>query len=163
MSGEPPVSDRVQASAHSPTQRSAQAAAGNARARFEAEVLPHLGKMYRRARALECRPADAEDLVQEALTRALRAFGRFELREFGAFPWLLRILENVFYTREGKRRRELSLIQARSAPNPNTEADVLVIVGSASSKEQPVKRMRLRKQASSPTMLPAKVPFGRRA
>jgi len=40
----------------------------------------------------------------------LRAFAGFELREYGARPWLLRILRNVFYTRKGRQRREPTLL-----------------------------------------------------
>ena len=42
--------------------------------------------------------------------RAFTAFERFELREYGARPWLLRILHNVFYTGRTRRRREPTLL-----------------------------------------------------
>lgn len=80
------------------------------KARFEKIALPHLDAVHRMARALTRNQAEAEDLVQEAFVRALRAFGRFELREYGARPWLLRILHNVFYTTRGGRRREPTLL-----------------------------------------------------
>lgn len=80
------------------------------RARFEALALPHLDAVYRMARTLGSDSSEADDLVQETFVRAYRAFGRFELREYGARPWLLRILYNVFYTSKGKQRREPSLL-----------------------------------------------------
>jgi len=54
--------------------------------------------------------AEAEDLVQEALLRAYRAFGGFELRDYGAKPWLLRILHNVFYTHRGREAKQPTLL-----------------------------------------------------
>jgi len=81
------------------------------KARFEEIAIPHLDAVHRMARALTRNQAEAEDLVQEVFVRALRAFGRFELREYGARPWLLRILHNVFYTTRGGRRREPILLE----------------------------------------------------
>jgi RNA polymerase sigma-70 factor (ECF subfamily) len=81
------------------------------RARFEEIALPHLDAVHRIARALASHAAEADDLVQETFVRAFRAFDRFELREYGAKPWLLRILHNVFYTLRGKQRRGPTLLQ----------------------------------------------------
>lgn len=80
------------------------------KARFEAIALPHLDAVYRIAQALGSDAAEADDLVQETFVRAFRAFERFELREYGARPWLLRILHNVFYTMKGRERREPTLL-----------------------------------------------------
>lgn len=80
------------------------------KAQFEAIALPHLDAVYRIARALGSDAAEADDLVQETFVRAFRAFERFELREYGARPWLLRILHNVFYTMKGRERREPTLL-----------------------------------------------------
>jgi RNA polymerase sigma-70 factor (ECF subfamily) len=66
--------------------------------------------MYRLARRLAGNEAEAEDVVQEALLRAYRAFDRFELREYGAKPWLLRILHNTFYTRRGREAKQPALL-----------------------------------------------------
>lgn len=82
-----------------------------ARAHFEAVALPHLDSIYRMARALGSDAVEADDLVQETYARAYRGFGRFELREYGAKPWLLRILQNVFYTFKGRQRREPVLLE----------------------------------------------------
>ncbi len=77
--------------------------------RFEAVAIPHLDAVHRMACTLARNRADADDLVQETFVRAFRAFERFELRAYGARPWLLKILHNVFYTTKGRRRRELLL------------------------------------------------------
>ncbi|MHC4696394.1 MAG: sigma-70 family RNA polymerase sigma factor [Planctomycetota bacterium] len=76
------------------------------RASFEAIALPHLDAVYRMARTLCHDQVEAEDLAQETFSRAFRGFDAFELREYGARPWLLRILHNVFYTAKGKQRRD---------------------------------------------------------
>ncbi len=78
-------------------------------ARFQEIALPHLDAVYRIARVLTSNEAEADDLTQETFTRALRAFDRFELRDYGARPWLLRILHNVFYTERSRRKREFKL------------------------------------------------------
>lgn len=75
------------------------------RERFEEIALPHLDAVFGVARALTSRANDAEDLVQETFVRAFAAFDRFELREYGAKPWLLRILHNVYYSDYGRQKR----------------------------------------------------------
>src|ERR1700674_5400816 len=66
------------------------------RARFEAEVLPHLDAAYRFARWLTCAPGDADDVVQEAVLRAFRAFDT--LRGSDVKAWLLAIVRNCHST-----------------------------------------------------------------
>lgn len=75
------------------------------RERFEVEALKHLDSVYRVAVILCSSGDDVEDLVQETFIRAFQAFGGFELRDYGAKPWLLRILHNTFYSYKGKQRR----------------------------------------------------------
>ncbi len=65
-------------------------------ARFEQEVLPHLGAAYNLARWLTRNEHDAEDLVQEAYLRALRFFEGF--RGGDSRAWLLTIVRNTCYT-----------------------------------------------------------------
>ncbi len=80
------------------------------RERFEVEALKHLDTVYRVAVML-CRSSDeAEDLVQETFIRAFQAFKGFELRSYGAKPWLLRILHNTFYSYKNKQRRSPATI-----------------------------------------------------
>jgi RNA polymerase sigma-70 factor (ECF subfamily) len=47
------------------------------RRRFEAQVLPHLDAAHNLARWLARSPADADDIVQEAILRAYRSFDGF--------------------------------------------------------------------------------------
>jgi RNA polymerase sigma-70 factor (ECF subfamily) len=63
---------------------------------FEAVVLPHLDAAYNLARWLMRDAAAAEDVVQEAVLRALTYFAGFK----GVNPraWLLQIVRNTAYT-----------------------------------------------------------------
>ncbi|TWT45802.1 ECF RNA polymerase sigma factor SigR [Phycisphaerae bacterium RAS1] len=72
---------------------------------FEALALPHAEAIYRFARRLTRDEHEAEDLVQEAYLKAYKAFGRFEEREFGVRPWLLKILYNAFLNRQVRAKR----------------------------------------------------------
>ena len=76
-----------------------------AKARFDEYVLPEVDVMYRVAMSLTRNPADAEDLVQDALLRAYRAIDRFD----GRYPraWLLTILRNAQVNRVRRKRPEL--------------------------------------------------------
>ena len=73
------------------------------RNRFEAQVLPHLDAAYRFARWLTCSPADAEDVVQEAILRAFRSFDA--LRGSDVKSWLLVIVKNCHFTAAKQRQR----------------------------------------------------------
>lgn len=77
---------------------------------FNAAVLPHLDLVYRIALKMTGDVSEAQDLVQETFLRAFRSFGQFELREYGAKPWLLKILHNVFITRRSHESRAPSLM-----------------------------------------------------
>ena len=76
------------------------------RRRFEAQALPHLDAAYNLARWLARPPLDADDIVQEAMLRAFRAFDSF--RGDNVKPWLLSIVRNCFLTavRQTRRRRD---------------------------------------------------------
>jgi RNA polymerase sigma-70 factor (ECF subfamily) len=73
------------------------------RARFEAQALPHLDAAYNLARWLARPPLDADDIVQNAMLRAFRAFDSF--RGDNVKPWLLQIVRNCFLTAAGTVRR----------------------------------------------------------
>jgi RNA polymerase sigma-70 factor (ECF subfamily) len=62
---------------------------------FEAVVLPHLDAAYNLARWLMRERAAAEDVVQEAMLRALTYFPSF--RGGNARAWLLQIVRNAAY------------------------------------------------------------------
>lgn len=72
---------------------------------FEELALPHLEMVYRVALRLTRSEHDAEDLVQETYLKAYKAFSRFEMREVGIRPWLLRILHNAFLNRVTRQKR----------------------------------------------------------
>ncbi len=80
------------------------------RPEFAETVMPHLGIVYRMAQRLTGDRHEAEDLAQETFLRAQDSFDRFELREFGPRPWLLRILNNIHCSRLERRRREPALV-----------------------------------------------------
>jgi RNA polymerase sigma-70 factor (ECF subfamily) len=65
-------------------------------------VLPHLDAAYNLARWLVRNEHDAEDVVQEAVLKALRFFAGF--RGGDARGWLLTIVRNACYTWLRKRR-----------------------------------------------------------
>ena len=85
------------------------------RARFEAQVLPHLDAAYRFARWLAYSPADAEDVVQDAMLRAFRSFD--SLRGSDAKTWLLVIVRNCHFsaTKQKQRRATVPLPEESDA------------------------------------------------
>jgi RNA polymerase sigma-70 factor, ECF subfamily len=77
------------------------------RSRFEAQVLPHLDAAYRFARWLTRSPADADDVVQEAILRAFRNFG--SLRGSDVKSWLLVIVKNCHFTAAKQQQRRAAV------------------------------------------------------
>jgi RNA polymerase sigma factor (sigma-70 family) len=78
---------------------------------FELEALPHLDAAYNLARWLTCNDQDAQDVVQEAYTRALRFFAGYH--GGNARAWILRIVRNTCYT----------WLQQNRQQQPTTEFD----------------------------------------
>ncbi|AEU35696.1 RNA polymerase sigma factor [Granulicella mallensis] len=71
--------------------------ASNGSARFEQFVLPLLPSLYSHAFWLSRSHEEAEDVVQETISKALRAFDSFQSgTNFKA--WIFRILRNTFLT-----------------------------------------------------------------
>jgi RNA polymerase sigma-70 factor, ECF subfamily len=85
------------------------------RARFDAQVLPHLDAAYRFARWLARSPADADDLVQEAMLRAFR--GLDGLRGGDVKAWLFAIVRNCHLTAHSLRERR-SFVPLPTAEDP---------------------------------------------
>jgi RNA polymerase sigma-70 factor (ECF subfamily) len=102
-------------------------------ARFQAVVLPWLDAAYNLARWLVRNDADAQDVVQESLLRALRYFGSF--RGGDARVWLLAIVRNTCYTLHARhapesRHESLDDDEALALPDdcPSPEALTLLAV-----------------------------------
>lgn len=82
------------------------------RARFETDLLPHLGPLHRFARTLNAAD-EAEDLVQITCARALEHHG--ELRpDSNLRAWLFTILRNELVSRRRRLERERSLASERA-------------------------------------------------
>lgn len=73
---------------------------------FESEALPHLPDLMRVARWLIRGSDEAEDLVQETLSEALKSFHRYE-RGTNCRAWMMRIM----YHLNGKRLRKLGRLR----------------------------------------------------
>jgi RNA polymerase sigma-70 factor, ECF subfamily len=94
---------------------------------FAAIVLPHLDAAYNLARWLLRDSAAAEDVVQEAMLRALTYFASFK----GVNPraWLLQIVRNTAYKSKALDRGAL-LVPIADLPEPGAvTADDLVAAG----------------------------------
>jgi len=74
------------------------------RASFEREALVHLDSLYRVALRLTGNPAEADDLVQETMLKAYRAWHQFE-QGTNAKGWLLTILRHAFINEYRRRTR----------------------------------------------------------
>jgi RNA polymerase sigma-70 factor (ECF subfamily) len=66
--------------------------------------MPHQQTLYATALRLTRQPNDAEDLVQDTMLRAYKAWARFEPGS-NCRAWLLRILTNSFINNYRRRRR----------------------------------------------------------
>ena len=75
------------------------------RRRFQEDALPLLDSLYAGALRMTRNPADAEDLVQETMLRAYRAFDRFEAGT-NLKAWLFRIMTNAYINTYRKKQRE---------------------------------------------------------
>ena len=97
---------------------------GDSQARFAAAVLPHLDAAYNLARWLVRDAHDAQDVVQDALVRALRHFDGF--RGGDPRPWLLAIVRNAAFAWLGSRR-------PGDVDVPDDELDAALAVGAPPS------------------------------
>jgi RNA polymerase sigma factor (sigma-70 family) len=99
------------------------------RARFDAEVLPHLDAAYRFAQWLVRPPGDADDVVQEAILRAFRGFDG--LRGSDVKSWLFAIVRNCHLTAVTQRERRQSV----PLPDEHDERDGHAMISSAPEPE----------------------------
>jgi RNA polymerase sigma-70 factor (ECF subfamily) len=85
-------------------------------------ALVHLDSLYRAALRLTRNRAEADDVVQEAFLRAVRAFDAFE-RGTNCRAWLFTILRNVFLNRARRAGREVLDAEPTSIDDPGGTAD----------------------------------------
>src|SRR6266849_7834988 len=71
---------------------------------FEREALVHLDVLYRVALRLSGNPSDADDLVQETMLKAYRAWDQYE-KGTNAKAWLLTILRHAFINEYRRKTR----------------------------------------------------------
>jgi RNA polymerase sigma-70 factor (ECF subfamily) len=72
---------------------------------FERDAMPYAGQLYAAAMRMARNPADAEDLVQETMLKAYRAYDTFTAGT-NLKAWLYRILTNTYINkyRQAQRR-----------------------------------------------------------
>lgn len=80
------------------------------REEFEREALVHLDTLYNVALRLTGDPADAEDLVQDAVARAWRSWDTYALGT-NCRAWLITILRNTFINKFRKAKRRPTPVQ----------------------------------------------------
>ncbi len=73
--------------------------------RFESEALQYLDQLYSAAMRMTRNPADAEDLVQEAFTKAFASFHQYRPGT-NLKAWLYRILTNTYINSYRKKQRQ---------------------------------------------------------
>jgi RNA polymerase sigma-70 factor, ECF subfamily len=83
---------------------------------FEKQVLGHADSLYRVALRMTKSPADAEDLVQDTLIKAVRASHQFEVGT-NLRAWLVRILTNTFINKYKRAVLERSMMHQQD-PDP---------------------------------------------
>ncbi len=94
-----------------------------------APLLPLIADLRAYARFLAPQRAEADDLVQEALVRALAALAQFR-QGTSMRAWLFVILRNAFYEQARRRRSERTALQhapppdAAGAPAQHAHADL---------------------------------------
>lgn len=99
------------------------------RRRFEAQALPHLDAAINLARWLTRSNADADDVVQDAMMRAWRAFDGF--RGGDIRPWLLAIVRNCWRSSVGDRKRRAHV----EFPDENVEMNGFELTYEGASPE----------------------------
>jgi RNA polymerase sigma-70 factor (ECF subfamily) len=103
---------------------------------FEQVVLPHLDAAYNLARWLAGDATLAQDIVQDAVMRALGYFGSF--RGGDARAWLLRIVRNTAYTALAARKDRGAA--SLDAVGPDGEAPALQVRDPADDPEAALAR-----------------------
>lgn len=90
---------------------------------FEREIVEHMETLYGVALRLTRDPAEARDLQQDALVRALRFHDKFKEGTY-AKAWLLTILKNIFINDYRKKARRPTQVELSGAEHlTSNEAD----------------------------------------
>jgi RNA polymerase sigma factor (sigma-70 family) len=84
---------------------------------FETVMVPYLDDVYSLARWMMRNDADADDVAQEAIARALKYFGTF--KGTNARAWMLQIVRNVAYRALRKRREGANVVPLDQDLSPN--------------------------------------------
>lgn len=92
--------------------------AGPKREEFEREALVHLDTLYNVALRLAGNAPDAEDLVQEAVTKAWRAWDSYR-RGTNCRAWLVTILRNTFINQFRRASRRPTAVQYEAVEDIN--------------------------------------------
>jgi RNA polymerase sigma-70 factor (ECF subfamily) len=105
---------------------------------FRQAILPHLDGAYNLARYVTRDAVLSEDVVQDAVLRAYRAFGQFR----GSSPraWLFAIVRNCSRTAMSGRRGTMSLVVNESALSEEAAAELGNHADPAPSPEEEVSR-----------------------
>ena len=93
-----------------------------ARADFDRIILPHLDAVTTYARWLTRDRDTADDIVQDTMLRAFRAFASFKGED--AKPWLLTIARNRFYSHMRRRNRGFRLRESDVIGDDGTADDL---------------------------------------
>jgi RNA polymerase sigma-70 factor (ECF subfamily) len=80
-------------------------------------MVEHLDPLYRLACSLAGNAAEAEDLLQDALARAIAAEAQFE-RGTNLRAWLCRILRNAFIDRRRRSKKDPVRLELEDADDP---------------------------------------------
>lgn len=90
---------------------------------FEQLVLQHMDMLYAVALRLTRNPADAQDLTQNTVVKALRFHDKFQKGTY-IKAWLLTILRNTFINEYRRKARRPTFVElSGSEPSPETGLD----------------------------------------
>lgn len=102
--------------------------------RFERDVLPLTGDLRRRAWSYTKNAADAEDLVQETLLKAFRAFDRFR-EDTHLRAWLVSIMRNTWISNHRTSQRRPTEVLSGHVADGHLDAVALPLAAHALSAE----------------------------
>ncbi|MBO0823446.1 MAG: sigma-70 family RNA polymerase sigma factor [Actinobacteria bacterium] len=97
---------------------------------YESELAAHERALYPAALRMTRNPSDAEDLVQESMTRAYAGLRHFTPGT-NSRAWLFRILANTFVSSYRKRQRE-----PRQVLSPEFESLIMAAIDTAAAPAQ---------------------------